>query len=75
MVKPEHKDNLNYLNYQHDQVKAPLCKILNYFVSLFLSIGQIFTSGLYVNSEYSSLYKEPSEKGELSIIQSVFFMY
>ena len=72
MVKPEHTDNLNY---QHDQVEAPLCKILNYFVSLFLSIGQIFTSGLCVNSEYSSQNKEPLDKSELGVIQSVFFMY
>ena len=72
MVKPEHTDNLNY---QHDQVKVPLCKILNYFVSLSLSIGQIFTSGLYVKSEYSSQNKEPLDKCELGVIQSVFFMY
>jgi hypothetical protein len=35
----------------------------------------IFTSGSYVNSEYSSLYKEPLDKSEFGVIQSVFFMY
>ena len=68
MVEPEHTDNLNY---QQGQEEAPLdSKYLLSFVSL---IRLIFTSGLYVNSEYSSLYEEPSEKSELGVIQSVFF--
>ena len=49
MVEPEHTD---YLNYQKGQEEAPLdSKYLLSFVSL---IRLIFTSGLYVNSEYSS---------------------
>ena len=71
MVEPEHTDNLNY---QQGQEEAPLDSKL-FCIFFFLSIGQIFTSGLYVNSEYSSQNKEPLDKSELGVIQSVFFMY
>ena len=68
MVEPEHTDNLNY---QQGQEEAPLDS--EYLVSFVSLIRLIFTSGLYVNSGYSSLYEEPSEKSELGVIQSVFF--
>ena len=69
MVEPEYTDNLNY---QQGQVEAPLYKIPKNIQYLCRSI---FKSGSYVNSEYSSQNKEPLDKSELGVIQSVFFRY
>ena len=43
-------------------------KIFSIFVGRYLHLVHN-----YVNSEYSSLYKEPLDKSEFGVIQSVFF--